>query len=147
MYTFSHSPYPRYLPFDLIIGRVRLKLFGLINSARAQRDAGVLMQLLCQTCLHASPMVRHTLVLWVVIEVGFSHHESSRHIQITLVLDSNNRFLLFQMLLQIHFRLFAAFATGWHAHMNHINVHGIVQSEFLTGLNHAFKFGEDPSRG
>ena len=64
---------------DLIIGQVRLKLFGLVNPARTERHAGILVKFLCQTRLHRPAMIHYTLVLWVVIELGFRDHESSRH--------------------------------------------------------------------
>ena len=37
---------------DLVFGQVRLELFGLLNSAQADRHAGILVKFLCQTCLH-----------------------------------------------------------------------------------------------
>ena len=64
---------------NLILGQVRLKQFGLINPAQTKRHARILVQFLCQTRLHRSTVLRHTLVLWIVIEFGFGDYESSRH--------------------------------------------------------------------
>ena len=63
---------------DLILGQVRLKQFGLVNPARTERHTGVLVEFLCQTRLHRPTMIHYTLVLWVVIELGFGDYESSR---------------------------------------------------------------------
>ena len=95
---------------DLILGQVRLKQFGLVNPARTKRYAGILMKFLCQTRLQGSVRHSYMAVLWVVIELGFGNHESSRHAKFILVSYSYDRFLLFQMFLQIHFRAFGAFA-------------------------------------
>ena len=42
---------------DLIIGQVRLELFGLFNPARPKRHASVLVKFLCQTRLHRLSVV------------------------------------------------------------------------------------------
>ena len=64
---------------DLILGQVRLKLFGLFNPARTRRHTGILVKFLCHARLHQSSVIHYTLVLCIVIEFGFSNHEGSRH--------------------------------------------------------------------
>ena len=64
---------------DLIIGKVGLKLFRLLESTRTKRHAGVLVEFLCQTCLQWSMGISYMAVASIIIKLGFGHYEGSRH--------------------------------------------------------------------
>ena len=63
---------------DLIIGKVGLKLFSLLESTRTKRHAGVLMKLLRQTRLQWSMGISYLKVASIIIDLGFGHYEGSR---------------------------------------------------------------------
>ena len=65
--------------FYTIIAKVRLKLFGLVESAWSERHARRFGGSLSETRFHWPAMINYTLVLWLIITPGFGHHESSRH--------------------------------------------------------------------
>ena len=64
---------------DLAIGQVCLKLFSLVESTCTKRHAGVLVEFLCQTRLQWSIGVSYMTVASIVINLGFSNYEGSRH--------------------------------------------------------------------
>ena len=132
---------------DLILGHVRLEQFGLFDPTRTERYVGILVKFLCHTRLHRSTAIRHTLVLWIVIELGFGDDKGSRHAQIVVISYSYDGSFLFQVFPQIHFRALAAFAPDRHTDVNHIDFHRVVQSKLLIGLNDLFKLGENVFRG
>ena len=68
---------------DLIIGHVRLKLFGLLKFTQIESDAGVLMELLCRTRLHWPAMVSHALVL-----IGSRHKTQHSDTQLRLEIEN-----------------------------------------------------------
>ena len=79
---------------DLIIAQVRLEQFCLFKPARTKRHARILVEFLCQTRLHRSTVIRHTLVLWIVIELGFGDYESSCHTYF-IILNTNQHDFFF----------------------------------------------------
>ena len=64
---------------DLVFAQVCLELFGLLNPARTERHAGVLMEFPSQSCLQGSIGLSYLTVARVVIDLGFGNHDSSRH--------------------------------------------------------------------
>ena len=63
-------------------------------------------------------MVSYVLVLWIVVDLGFSDNQSTSKTYFIIVLDTYNRSLVDQVFLKVY-------------------LYSVVDSEGLVGLNHA----------